>query len=988
MAYLPLIKEKTVSIPHFPTAMQALIFRCWDMVPCARLGCVLKTDAETVRALAFEMGLKEQNNTDEWVEKGYISILRSVWDILPYEQILELLNWSEERLSFVLKEDDFLYVKFGFFKFDCKPVLYRPLTREEHEGAARIKKWMERYVYPLDCEDAAKPFDFWNDVYKKSEGSEQQSFYFSDTWCVKDYTNNEMCALYAKDFKADLQERFSVRVLDKADAEILLYLDLMHEEEEYHEVRICENKIVIHAASAVGILRGLNFILNKAKSGNLKIGTFKRVPVIKTRFIYSFCGLYSDCLDRDISVSFPDSLLKKYAECGINGVWIQGVFSKLAPYPFDESLCRNWKRRMENLRLLTGKAARYGIKVYLYVNEPRCMPQEFFIRRPDLKGRTYYEGTACLCTSNAEVRDYLVKTVTHICEEVPLLGGFFNISMSENLTHCYSRKMTEADEPCPICSKKKPEDVTADVISLLANAVFEAAPNMQFFVLTWAWERLFSAQQIEHLIKQLPKKVVLMNVSENDMPFEKGGVSSNVMDYTLSMPGPSPWSENVWRMARENGLQLGAKVQLNNSWECSTAPFLPVYETVVSHLDALKSENVQHLMLSWTLGGYPSETISLVSSYFFADLCEEQADAYEEVLKETYGSAADQVKKAVHCFSKGFAEFPFSIETLYYGPQNLGAANLLYLKPTCLSATMTCWCYDDLKAWCGPYSPEVLKKQFEKVCKEWEKGIGLIADMPDSMFKDMAYYGYTLFKSSYNQVSFILNRGAAERAEEQRKIIKDELKLAQNVYSIMQRTSALGYEAANHYYVHKAMLREKIISCAQMLISGEEAGNFADTNIYVDLKANDGAGAIGFFKSKGKVIFCGSEVYAMDKSEKSGEYETFAKENDIRFLFDDFIPEVPFYTVPYTSIAALTSDGGFIASVGKPFDLYDKMEIVYIAKNRKCFLITEDSTKFLSLASHWRDVLTPYDKIEFFDSKADAEKKYMIEDIPRFQNEI
>ena len=59
MTHLPLIKEKPVSIPHFPTAIQALIFRCCDMVPCARLGCVLKTDAETVRALAFEMGLKE-----------------------------------------------------------------------------------------------------------------------------------------------------------------------------------------------------------------------------------------------------------------------------------------------------------------------------------------------------------------------------------------------------------------------------------------------------------------------------------------------------------------------------------------------------------------------------------------------------------------------------------------------------------------------------------------------------------------------------------------------------------------------------------------------------------------------------------------------------------------------------------------------------------------------------------------------------------------
>lgn len=171
-------------------------------------------------------------------------------------------------------------------------------------------------------------------------------------------------------------------------------------------------------------------------------------------------------------------------------------------------------------------------------------------------------------------------------------------------------------------------------------------------------------------------------------------------------------------------------------------------------------------------------------------------------------------------------------------------------------------------------------------------------------------------------------------------------------------------------------------------MSGKQTRDLVNPDVYVDLKANGGAGAVGFFTSKGKVIFCGSEVYAMDKSEKSAEYEMFAKENDIHFLFDDFIPEIPFYTVPYTSVAALTSDGGFIASVGKPFDLYDKMEIVYITKDRKCFLITEDSTKFLSAAPHWREHLTPYDKIEFFDSKADAEKAYLIEDMPKFQNEM
>lgn len=60
---------------------------------------VLETTEENVIALAERMGLKEQENVDIWKNSGYITVIKSVWHILPYEQILKLLNWNEERLA-------------------------------------------------------------------------------------------------------------------------------------------------------------------------------------------------------------------------------------------------------------------------------------------------------------------------------------------------------------------------------------------------------------------------------------------------------------------------------------------------------------------------------------------------------------------------------------------------------------------------------------------------------------------------------------------------------------------------------------------------------------------------------------------------------------------------------------------------------------------------------------------------------------------------
>ena len=78
----------------------------------------------------------------------------------------------------------------------------------------------------------------------------------------------------------------------------------------------------------------------------------------------------------------------------------------MVPFPFLPELSEGWERRADGLRRLTEYLGEYDIKLYLYINEPRAMPVEFFADHPELKGAER-SGFASLCTSVPEIRDYL-----------------------------------------------------------------------------------------------------------------------------------------------------------------------------------------------------------------------------------------------------------------------------------------------------------------------------------------------------------------------------------------------------------------------------------------------------------------------------------------------------------------------------------------------------------------------------------------------------
>lgn len=820
---MSLIKEptkgKTLKIPHFPTDFQALIFRLWDMVPCEKIAEVLKTSAINIQKCAEDMGLSRQGNTDVWLERGYISILKAVWNLLPYEQIYKLLNWNEERLEYVLKEEDFLWVKLGE-KGECESVYYRELSAGEIIQTRKIKETYLREITPFECEKHTAEFDFFGNKNTLVTDKSKKEITVDSTWAIE-FSNNDEIKIYVDDFKK-FALKYGINFTEKSDRKISLRLDAKIDDEEYREINIENNLIDINAAHTLGILRGLYDIKNLVeKSGSFTFDKQKKTyrTKVKTRIVYPFCALYADILDKDINISFPDEMLEEYAKRGINGLWFQGILYKILPYPFDESVSEGWQARLARLKAITEKCERYGIKIYMYINEPRDMPLSFFEKYPHLKGASQKPGVACLCSSHPETHKYLRDALQMLCREVPKIGGFINITQSENCVLCYSRGVDKSryahikTEECPVCKDKKASEVTASIIKTMADAVSEVDDKIKFFEFTWAWQNDF-CDQYEELLDLLPQNVIALQVSEDKIPFTRGGIESEVADYSISIVGPGKTAKKLWEKAKANGVDIAAKVQINTSWECSTAPFLPVYENVIAHMKNLTDFGVEHMMLSWTLGGYMSDNIKIASSFFFD--CGDD-NFYDSFLKMEYGDHSENIKKAVKCFCEGLSEYPFSHQSIYEGPSNTGAGNLLFPEKTGFSSTMTGFTYDDLDRWRNVYPRDVFYRQYKKVCEKWEEGLEFIKNMPICDFYDMAFYGYTLFKASENQILYYILRDSGTDKKEIREVVKSEKELALRALEIMLRNSSIGFEATNHYYVTKAMLREKIIQCDYLL---------------------------------------------------------------------------------------------------------------------------------------------------------------------------
>ena len=532
------------------------------------------------------------------------------------------------------------------------------------------------------------------------------------------------------------------------------------------------------------------------------------------RLIFSYFADYVDPLGDDAVGSYPDGLLARLADQGVNAVWLHVVLAMLSEDPAFPEFGDGAARRLANLRKLVARAKRRGIRVFLYLNEPRPQPEAFFAvkGREGMKGVPGRNGVWSMCTKAPETRRWLSESIERVFREVPGLGGIFTITASENLTNCASHWERAR---CPRCRAFTNGEVIGDVNRLMIDAMHRAAPEAEAVVYNWGWPP-DTAKDAFAIIPT--NRVSMLAVSERGVPIMRGGVANKVNEYSVSSPGPSPEARTFWTAARAAGFKTAAKVQSGVTWELSPFPYLPVAELVAEHARNLAAEKVDGFVLSWSLGSYPAPNLKLFSN---PDL--------QRFSQENYGTTEgmDAVWKA---FADGFREYPFDINCAYFGPQHMGPANPLYAKPTGWEATMVGMPYDDLKKWRSLYPEDVWIAQMDKAATGFARGCELFAAaigrMPETKRAEArrelgVFRAATLhLASAADQGRFVQARNRGDKAA-MRAVARRELQRAKELLKLVRADSRIGYECSNSYFYTPQDLREKVVNCRALLEGGE-----------------------------------------------------------------------------------------------------------------------------------------------------------------------
>lgn len=690
----------------FPSRLHAFVWRNWSLVPLERMAAVVGARSEDLARLGQGMGLPPAAELDDtrW-RRAHLTILRRNWHLLPYEQILELLGWTGERLAYTLREDDFFFHKVGNLKPKCLPLRWSPPTAAQQERTREIAG-IVRECFPGGSLEGKEPL-----------------FSFIDT----------------------------LKTLPAASA-----------------------------------------------------GATAAAPSTALRMGYSYFALCGDPLLDPALDPYPDGLLARLAALGENAVWLHVELSHLADLPWAPDP-RVGQRRAA-LGALVKRAAAHGMKIFLYLNEPRSLPAAapVFQRHPDWRGVPEGEFHA-VCTSAPAVRAALREAIAGLCRELPDLGGFFTITASENLTNCWSHGQ---GSHCPNCKERPPAEVIAEVSATLAAGIRDAGGKQRYLAWDWGWADDWALD----VIARLPPEAELLSVSEWSLPIERGGVNSTVGEYSISSIGPGPRALRHWAAAKQRGLRVAAKIQCGNTWELSAVPYLPVLENITRHATALRDAGVGDIMLGWTLGGHPSPNLQAIGEINAGGTLDTLA------LKRHGARHAGAMARFWRDCSTAFREFPYHIGCVYHAPLQMGPANPLWPAATGYRACMVGIPYDDLESWRAIYPAEVFASQLDKVARGFQAAITrLRADIvstPPAIAEELRFAEAAAihFASVACQCRAVVARDAKDHPALSR-LCNEEAGHAIRLHALQGEDSRIGFEASNQYYYIPLDLVEKVINC-------------------------------------------------------------------------------------------------------------------------------------------------------------------------------
>ena len=190
---------------------------------------------------------------------------------------------------------------------------------------------------------------------------------------------------------------------------------------------------------------------------------------------------------------YTDDVLREIAENGFNAIWLHSVLANITHLDIFPEFGKHAELHIRNLSTLISRAAKYGIRVFLYFQPVRSVAaenREFWNRHSECAGqrekateqvldanKDQLIDMICLCTSVPAVKQWIADASAQLAEKLPELGGVILITASEYPGHCYSHRRKKDATPwtplieCPRCREREPWEVAAELVNLVHDGI-------------------------------------------------------------------------------------------------------------------------------------------------------------------------------------------------------------------------------------------------------------------------------------------------------------------------------------------------------------------------------------------------------------------------------------------------------------------------------------------------------------------------------------
>lgn len=595
---------------------------------------------------------------------------------------------------------------------------------------------------------------------------------------------------------------------------------------EAYKVTVTKEAVIITANDTEGIRRGIYFVEDMIISREapfMALGETKRVPHIRKRITRGFFSptnrapKFGDELSDDIDY-YDENYLNRLAHDGTNGLWIYTRFSDLVKTKYIPQYGVGSEKRIEKLKRVIDKCARYGIGVYIFAIEPEApRSPEIYEKHGDMLGGAsgndelrLGNGVKTFCPHTKKGRAYLIEATEKICLALPSLAGFISITAGERVTSCAAEK----ENKCPICGHIPRGENLAFTADCLKEGIRRSGTKAEFVSWTYG-HRLWNMTDIEEYVKYAPKDVMLMQ-NFDDMGYEEQlGKMRQGVDYWLSYPGPSDLFTKTALAAKKYGKTMYAKTQVCTSHEIATIPYVPVPGIIFDKFRAAFNLGVEGMMECWYFGNYPSIMSKAAGELSFLHDFSDK-DAFLMYLASIYcgESSAKALVDAWNMFEKGYKLYPLNVMFSYYGPMHDSVCWQLHLKPKNFSLPRS-WLLQDrpdgdriYECLGTGHTPHEVITLTEEMASLFEEGYKSLENVPVPFeHKSVTSAAATLFRSGNNILRFYKMRemlngfaDAEKLLSEMRDIVEKEKINSEKMIELCKEDGRLGYHSEAEGY--------------------------------------------------------------------------------------------------------------------------------------------------------------------------------------------